>query len=89
VAARAQEKRSHQEIRKAVSRLCRLFPGEHRRKLDREQTDATELVDKLTHQGGSVLSILKEFDAYRAGPITTDLIRDHVDTRDSGQVRPS
>jgi alkylation response protein AidB-like acyl-CoA dehydrogenase len=87
VDARAQEKRFLWEISEAVTRLCPVFPGEHRRKLDREQYDTAEFVDKLTHQGCLAPSIPEKLGSYRAAAAGTNLFRGHVGTRGLGPAR--
>ena len=42
---------AHQEIRDAVVRLCREFPGSYWQQLDREQAYPDAFVQALTEQG--------------------------------------
>ena len=51
----------HGEIREAVSRLCRSFPGEYWRKLDRDRAYPQEFVDALTRAGYLAVLIPEEY----------------------------
>jgi len=42
---------AHQDIRDAVAKLCRGFPGEYWRALDRERAYPKAFVDRLTEEG--------------------------------------
>jgi alkylation response protein AidB-like acyl-CoA dehydrogenase len=51
----------HQEIRDAVSALCKNFPGEYWRKCDRDQSYPTEFVEALTKAGFLAVLIPEEY----------------------------
>ena len=52
---------AHGEIRDAVAKLCRGFPGEYWRALDRERAYPTDFVDRLTKEGFLSVLIPEEY----------------------------
>jgi alkylation response protein AidB-like acyl-CoA dehydrogenase len=52
---------SHGEIRDAVVKLCRDFPGEYWRALDRERAYPTDFVERLTREGFLSVLIPEEY----------------------------
>lgn len=52
---------THNDIREAVAALCRNFPGEYWRKLDREREYPTEFVQALTASGFLAVLIPEEY----------------------------
>ena len=52
---------AHGEIRAAVARLCREFPGEYWRELDRQRAYPSEFVQRLTKEGFLSVLIPEEF----------------------------
>jgi alkylation response protein AidB-like acyl-CoA dehydrogenase len=55
------ENEQHPEIRHAVAALCRSFPGEYWRKLDRERAYPREFVDALTRDGYLAVLIPEQY----------------------------
>ena len=56
------EERSYPEVRDAVARLCRDFPGEYWRDKDRDKTYPVEFVQALTDAGYLSVLIPEEYD---------------------------
>jgi acyl-CoA dehydrogenase len=61
VATSASSDSSHSEIRDAVARLCRDFPGGYWRALDRERAYPTAFVERLTKEGFLSVLIPEEY----------------------------
>jgi alkylation response protein AidB-like acyl-CoA dehydrogenase len=57
----AKPEASHGEIRDAVAKLCRDFPGEYWRALDRERAYPTAFVERLTREGFLSVLIPEEY----------------------------
>ncbi len=57
----------HAEIRDAVAKLCRDFPGEYWRALDRERAYPTAFVERLTKDGFLSVLIPEEYDGSGLG----------------------
>ena len=74
VATSAKANPAHTDIRDAVAKLCRDFPGEYWRALDRERAYPTAFVERLTKEG--FLSVLiPEDDTVRAEQALHDFFR--------------
>ena len=75
---RAKKDQTHPDIREAASRLCRDFPGDYWRKLDRERAYPKDFVDALTRAGYLSVLIPEEFGGSGLGLSAATAILEEV-----------
>jgi acyl-CoA dehydrogenase len=78
VATPMKNDQSHREIREAVSRLCKAFPGEYWRKLDRKRAYPEAFVQALTREGYLSALIPEEYGGAGLGLAAATAILEEI-----------